>query len=64
MIKKGSFVRIGNDVGVVVFQEHENRTPEDHLAIWFGETDENNIPKYKSVPEDYCEIIPNPTDYH
>ena len=63
-LKKGDFVKVGKEVGVVVFLENENETPEDHLSIWYGETNEQGNPKYRTVPAEYCEKTDNFEAYH
>ena len=60
---KGQFVRVGDDTGVVVRLSGEDGTPEDHLGIWFGETEDNN-PFYRTVPEEYCEPVHDFRIYH
>lgn len=62
--RKGDFVWVGKDIGVVVFLEKESETPEDHLGIWYGETDNEGIPRYRTVPVEYCERIKNVEEYH
>ncbi len=60
----GSFVKVHKDIGVVISLETENNVPEEHLGIWYGETDENNTPLIHTVPEEYCEKITNTKTYH
>lgn len=58
-MKKGDFVILNNDLGVIVTLEYEKNTPEDHFGVWFGEKNELNYPIYRTVPIEYCELITN-----
>jgi len=51
-MKKGNFVKVNKDIGVIVALEKEESVPEDHIGIWFGELTELNIPVYKTVPRE------------
>lgn len=62
--KKGNFVKVGNEVGVVVFLENDPETPDEHLGIWYGETNAQGKPRYRTVPTAYCKIIENIERYH
>ncbi len=64
LLKKGNFVTVGKDSGVVVFLEFENDTPEGHLGIWFGETNKEGKPIYRTVPSEYCQINIDIESYH
>lgn len=55
--EKGNFVKVGEEVGVVIFLENEQETPEEHLGIWYGETNAQGKPRCRTVPTAYCEII-------
>ena len=61
---KGDFVSVGNDIGVIVFLEFENQTPEDHLGVWYGEQTDEGKPKCRTVPADYCKPIQDVAIYH
>lgn len=61
---KGSFVKIDGDIGVVVGLGGENNIPEEHLGIWYGQTTENNIPLYCTVPEEYCIKLNDSESFH
>lgn len=63
-INKGDFVKVGNDIGVVIFLEYENNTPEEHLGVWFGEQNEVGNPKYRTVPAEYCLKHKSIESYH
>lgn len=63
-MNKGQFVKVGDDLGVIVFLEFENETPEEHVSVWFGELSENGIPKYRTIPLDYCELVNEMESYH
>lgn len=62
--KPGQFVKVGNDIGVVVCMENEDNTPEDHLGIWYGEINEAGMPKYRTVPAEYCIVVEKVEVYH
>jgi len=61
---KGSFVKVGDDVGVVVFAEGDTDIPAEHIGVWYGELSGENLPKYRTVPSEYCEIIKSVESYH
>lgn len=61
---KGDFVKIGNDIGVIILLAGEKDTPSEHLGIWFGETNEQGNPKYRTVPIDYCKKLNSIEGYH
>lgn len=63
-MKKGDFVTIDKDIGVVIAVEFEKNIPEDHVGIWFGEKDEFNTPVYRTVPKAYCTLIKKIESYH
>ena len=60
----GSFVKVGNHVGVIVGYPDQENIPEDHLAIWYGQTTEDNSPRIRTVPEEYCEPVDKIEYYH
>jgi hypothetical protein len=62
--EKGAFVSVGDHIGVIVKLSEEDGTPEEHLGIWYGETNEMNVPKYRTVPEEYCILVEQSEDYH
>lgn len=62
--KRGDFVRVGNDVGVVIGLSEENEIPDEHLGIWYGETLSDSIPSFRTVPEEFCTLIENAKPYH
>ena len=63
-LNKGDFVKVGNDIGVIVFLENENNTPEEHLSVWYGECNKEGIPKYRTVPANYCKKQESTENYH
>lgn len=63
-IEKGHFVQVGAAVGVVVYLENENNTPDGHLGIWYGELIDSQIPKYRTVPKEYCKLVTKVDSYH
>ncbi len=64
LLKKGDFVTVGKSIGVVVFLENENETPEEHTSVWYGELNNEGKPKYRTVPTEYCEKISDIEMYH
>ncbi len=64
IVKKGSFVRVNNDVGVIVKIAGEDDIPEEHLGVWYGETTVDNIPKIRTVLKEYCHNINTSESYH
>ena len=63
-MNKGDFVKVSDHIGVVVFLEGENKVPNDHLGIWYGEKNDKGNPKYRTVPIAYCEKIVSIENYH
>ncbi|WP_299435630.1 hypothetical protein [uncultured Aquimarina sp.] len=63
-LNKGDFVKIGNDTGVIVSLAGEKDTPAEHVGVWFGETNEKEKPKYRTVPIDYCKKLNSIDVYH
>ena len=66
-LKIGQFVSVGKDIGIVVGFPNDNEIPEEHLAIWYGQTTDNNgktVPKVRTVPEEYCEPLDGISFYH
>ena len=51
---KGDFVKVGTNVGVIVFFENENAIPKNHFGVWYGEINAKGSPKYRTVPIQYC----------
>jgi len=65
--KTGQFVTIGKDIGVIVSFSNSHEIPEEHLAIWYGETTDNNgkiVAKVRTVPEEYCKVLDRISFYH
>ncbi len=59
MFKKGDFVTINKQVGVVIFCEGElGEYLQDHTAVWFG-TLEKGAPEVWTIPTEYLENGPN-----
>lgn len=53
-LTKRDFVKIGNDIEVIVFITREKDILIEHIGVWFGETNEQGNPKYRTVLMDYC----------
>jgi len=55
--KIGQFVQVDKHVGVIVGLPDNGEIPDEHLAVWFGETIDKNgapVPYARTVPEEYC----------
>jgi len=63
-LKKGDFIKVSKDIGVIVFFEGENETPDEHLGVWFGEISKDGNPKYRTVPNEYCKKVEHIEVYH
>ena len=64
MFRKGDFVTINKDVGVVVLTGEEmGGSLEDHTGVWFG-TDEKGVPEVWTVPTEYLTKGPEPVLKH
>ena len=61
---KGQFVLVGKEIGVIVYLENEDNVPEEHIGVWYGELSNENTPKYRTVPKEYCALIYNVDTYH
>jgi len=65
-LERGQFVMVGPYAGVVVALLGEDPlVPEEHVGIWYGQKDDDGMPKVRTVPEEY--VIPldkPPTYYH
>ncbi len=65
--EKGQFVRVGESVGVIVELSNGTDIPDDHLAVWYGQTTKENgdiVPLIRTVPEEYCKLIDAAEYYH
>ena len=64
MFKKGDFVTINKDVGVVVLTGDEmDGDLEDHTGVWFG-TYEKGVPEVWTIPTEYLKNGPEPVLKH
>jgi hypothetical protein len=64
MVKKGDFVQINKQVGVVVMIGQEmGGDLENHTGIWFG-TYENGAPEVWTIPTEYLAEGPAPVLQH
>ena len=65
LLRVGDFVRVGSDVGVVVGLSDGVEVPEEHLAVWYGEVGEAaDVPRCRTVPAEYCEVVSTVEYYH
>ena len=64
MFKKGEFVTINKEIGVVVKTGEElPGDSEDHTGVWFG-TYEYGVPEVCTIPTEYLEKGPEPVLKH
>ncbi|HYV35978.1 MAG TPA: hypothetical protein VE988_09770 [Gemmataceae bacterium] len=64
MFKKGDFVIINKQIGVVVTTGKElPGDSDDHTGVWFG-TYENGVPEVWTIPTEYLEKGLEPVLYH
>jgi hypothetical protein len=64
MLKKGDFVIINKDIGVVVVTGEElGGDLEDHTGVWFG-TYEKGVPEVWTIPTEYLATGPEPVMKH
>lgn len=61
-VDPGDWVQVGDSRGVVVRPLPD--TPEDHLAVWYGEADVDGVPLVRSVPVQYCRPTGEARGYH
>lgn len=53
----GQFVKVGNDVGVVVgLAEDMSDIPDAHVAVWFGELTPHGQPRARTVPVESADV--------
>jgi hypothetical protein len=65
LIPIGSFVTVGNDLGVVVGWPGSPNVPDEHYAIWYGQRAENEVdPLCRTVPVEYCVLAPGGSYVH
>jgi len=64
-LKQGDFARVGHHVCVVIAVEGDPSIPEDHLAVWYGETNSSGVPRVRTVPTEYVIPLEHPPEiYH
>ena len=64
MLKKGDFVEINKDIGVVVMTgEDLGDDLEDHTGVWFG-TYQEGVPEIWTIPTEYLAKGPEPVMKH
>ena len=66
-MENGQFVKVGKDIGIVIRAMDKHNIPDDHLAIWYGESidiEGNTFPSVKTVPAGYCIPIDGISIYH
>jgi hypothetical protein len=70
--QKGDIIEMDGLLGVVTQLPNE-KVPEDHIGIWFGEENPKRIPEggeeeknpeVCAVPEEYCKLAKAPTYKH
>jgi hypothetical protein len=61
----GTFVEVGGDLGVIVGLSGSDNVPEEHYAVWYGQTaGETSTPLCRTVPIDYCKPVTSVKCYH
>ncbi|MCA8991153.1 MAG: hypothetical protein KDA88_04200 [Planctomycetaceae bacterium] len=50
----GAMVRVGESIGTIVGHPPTNEIPDEHYAVWFGETSSDDVPQCRTVPMEYC----------
>lgn len=61
----GRFVRVGDDLGVVVGLPNQGGVPDEHYAIWYGQRMPDGVtPLARTVPVEYCQVIDGYATYH
>ena len=60
----GTFVHVGESLGVIVGLPETEHIPPNHYAIWFGESAANDYPKCRTVPTEYCHVFHGFEFYH
>jgi hypothetical protein len=64
MFKKGDFVTINNEIGVVIFTGDElPGDMDDHTGVWFG-PDERGVSDVYTIPTEYLKEGPEPVLKH
>jgi hypothetical protein len=64
MFRKGDFVIINKQIGVVVKTGEElPGDSQDHTGVWFG-TFEKGVPEVLTIPTEYLENGPEPVLKH
>jgi hypothetical protein len=64
VLTRGQFVTVNKKPGVVVGIYSDRNVPEDHVAVWFGETSANGDPRVKTVPEEDVSLLEKPAEYY
>lgn len=66
LLPLGTFVVVGNSLGVIVGYPDEDDIPEEHYAVWYGQhaDTDDNVPLARTVPMDYCLPITGFQTYH
>lgn len=62
-MRRGDFVRVGEQVGVVTHLAGEGAVPEEHVAVWYGEVADRE-PQVRTVPAEYCVRVDEVFCYH
>ena len=60
----GTFVTVGESIGVIIGWPNCNEIPEGHYAVWYGEMRSDDCPLCRTVPIDYCTPIAAIEYYH
>jgi hypothetical protein len=64
-LERGQFVMVGPYPGVVVALFGDDpMVPEEHVGIWYGQTDDDGVPKVRTVPKEYAVPRDKPPVYY
>ena len=64
LLPLGTFITVGDCVGVVIGWPDGSDIPEEHYAVWYGETSSTNLPRCRTVPLEYCRASTEIEYYH
>jgi hypothetical protein len=65
-LQRGQFARVAHWPCVVIalYGDHPD-VPEEHVGVWYGESDDEKKPRIRTVPAAYVEPLDNePVYYH
>ena len=61
----GTFVSVGDSLGIIVGLPGSPDVPEQHYAVWYGESSTTEVcPLCRTVPVEYCARVDKCNYYH